>query len=298
MQRSTRARIGIAAVFGLGLAAGIVAFMLISRAGGRGGDGAGASGQRSPASPVDDKPPGRPMPEGCAVDPSDPPVLAYADLPGNRLNLGARKQGEKFERTVIVRNVGNGVLCVRDIETGCGCVKARWIGDPHVPPSASGTLSLDIDTSDREGDQEKWVTLHTNDPKQRFGAVLTVALDVRLGLVVMAPPGGPAASLEFGTHPPGEPGTVVLRMKCPKDEPEWAVLGVESDVLPERRRATFTWSIERVEPDHLRSRVYDLRITHPGRLEHGRDAQSLVIRTSHPDRPEIRMAAGLTVASK
>ena len=277
----------------LGLTVGAVGFALTGRARPRdGGDGATTS--KAPAY----APQGKPMPGGCEVNPSNPPVLEFVDVPRNRLTLGAFRQGEKIERKVTIRNAGGGVLCVRDTETGCGCVKAEWDGDPHIAPKAAGTLSLRIDTTDKAGDQEKWVTLYTNDPKQRFGAVITVVLEVRLGIVVEASPGGLVSRVAFGTHPPGESATTSLRLKCPKDEPEWTILGVESGALPENRRLKFTFSLERVEPENPRFRCYDLHITHPGRLELGRDGQLLLVKTSHPDRPEIRIDSELTVAAK
>ena len=291
MRPSTRARIGFAAVFGLGLTAGIVVFARIGRS--RAQDPLKSTGTAPVYTPQ-----GKPMPPGCDVDSADPPVLPFADLPGNRLSVGALRQGEKLMRTVTVRNTGGGVLCVRDIETGCGCVKADWEGDRHIASGASGTLSLRIDTTDKDGVQDKWVTLYTNDPKVRHGAVMTVALDISLGLVVVAPPGGPATLLALGTHPPGESATATLRLRCPKDERVWAILGVESAALPESSRSKFTWSIERVEPTDIRFRQYDLRITHPGRAEPGRDSQLLLIKTSHADRPEIRLDAELTVSAK
>lgn len=289
-----RASIRLAAVFVLGLTAGGVAFVWLSRAPAPGGAKPGAASSKAAAFSFQ----GKPMPEGCEVETANPPSLVFVEVPGNRLLLGAFKQGEHVERTVTLRNAGTGVLCIRDIETGCGCVKAAWEGDPHIQPSTSKTLSIRIDTTEREGDQEKWVTIYTNDPKQRFGAVLTVVLDIRLGVVVVTPMGAPGPRLLFGVRAPGEAATAVLRLKCPRDAPEWTVLGIESLALPEASRPTFRWTLDRVESDDAKSRAYDLRVTHPGRTEPGHDVQPVRITTSHSDRPEIRLDAELTVNAR
>ena len=188
------------------MVAGVVASALLSRP--RPSDGgAGVPVAQSPTTaPAPYVPLGKPMPSGCEVDPSNPPVLAFEDVPLNRLALGAMAQGQQLDQTVTVRNTGRGVLCVRDVEYGCGCVKARWDGEARVPPAGSGTIAIHVDTTDLAGPVEKWVTLYTNDPARQPGAVLLVSFDVRLGIILKAAPGLRASHLELrharaGTSP-------------------------------------------------------------------------------------------------
>jgi hypothetical protein len=250
------------------------------------------------------------MPSGCDVDPKSPPVVALdlpaeppipgaapgAGVPGKTIDLGMVKQGEKIERKVTVRNTGSGVLCISDTETSCGCVKADWDGDSHIAPGASGTFTIRVDTAGKEGTQKKWVTLYTNDPRQPTVS-LYVNLEIRLGIVLGSAPGFYGTLLVLGTHASGRPATGVVRLNTPKEEREWKVLSVES-LAPPDRRSTFAWELVPAEPNDPRYRCYDLKITHPGRAELGRDSQPLLIRTDHPERREIRIEAELTVESK
>lgn len=241
---------------------------------------------------------GPPMPAGCDFDASRSPRLVLDDVPGNRLALGRCRQGEQVERRVTVRNTGGGVLCVRLVETGCACVHAHWEGDIHVQPATSGTLSIRIDSTHLEGLNEKWVTLYTNDPQQQPGTVITVSLETRLGIMLGGAPAWSAYRLAFGTRAAGRPATVALRLRSPKEEPAWTILGVESLAVPESRRSKFTWELVEAAADAPDFRCYDLKVTHPGRTELGPDTQPVRIRTSHPGRPEILVDADLTVAAK
>lgn len=286
----TRVRVAQFALLAIGVAAGVVGYTLATRPRSHGGAGSESG------SPAARAPMGKPMPAGCEVDRTNPPVLEFVGLDKGRLALGAFKQGDQIDRDVTVRNPGRGVLCIRDQETACGCVKATWRGDPHVPPSGSGTLSLHIDTTGRDGWQEKWVTLHSNDPNQHIGAVMTVTLDIRLGLVVEG--GAVVTPLGFGLRAPGEASVATLHLRCPRDDSEWAILGVESLALPVSRRAKFTWALKRVNPEDPLFRRYDLHITHPGRTAFGHDNQLIRITTSHPERPDIQADADLTVVAK
>lgn len=241
------------------------------------------------------------MPVGCETTEANPPGVAV-DLPDLLLDLGARRQGEVVQRDVTVRNTGSGVLCIQDVETGCGCVKAEWLGDKHVPPSAAGTVRVTVDTAGRENRNEKSVTLYTNvrgAPTVQF----KVRVDVRLGIVVGAMHGGlPSSYLQFGTRPPGRPSTVTVRLKSPKDEPAWTVTGV-APVEPSAGAAAtkptaYAWELKPAEPADPDFRCYDLVVTHPGRVELGTTTDRVAVTTTHPQRRTIEFDAMLHVVTK
>lgn len=235
------------------------------------------------------------MPSGCETTETSPPGLAL-DVPSGLLDLGAHRQGEVVTRDVTVRNTGSGVLCVQDVSTGCGCVKAEWVGDKHVPPGAAGTVRVVVDTAGREGRSEKSVTLYTNvrgQPAHQF----FVRVDVTLGLLVGAMQGGlPSHYLQFGTHAPGQKATARVRLKSPKDEPAWEVKGVASAETD--KPTAWAWELVPAEAGDPLFRCYDLVVTHPGRADLGMSTERVIVTTSHPQRPTLEFEALMHVVTK
>jgi hypothetical protein len=235
------------------------------------------------------------MPAGCETTETAPPDIAV-DVPSGLLDLGARRQGEVLTRDVTVRNTGSGVLCIQDVATGCGCVKAEWLGDKHVPAGAAGTVRVAVDTAGREGRNEKSVTLYTN-IRGRPAHQFFVRVDVSLGLMVGAMQGGlPSHYLQFGTHAPGQKATFRVRLKSPKDEPAWEVKSVAS--AGTGPPTAYAWELLPAEPGDPAFRCYDLVVTHPGRADLGTSTERVVVTTTHPQRPTLEFEAMLHVVTK
>jgi hypothetical protein len=236
------------------------------------------------------------IPAGCEVDKTKSPDLRI-DLPDHRLELGPVRQGLRIEHDVTVRNVGTGTLCVYEPETGCGCVKATWVGDDHkVPPGGTGTIHLVVSTENREGHQEKVVTVRSNDPARPEGVPFRVTLEIRRGLMVVQSPSGMGSY--FGRHAPNTPAELKVRLKCPIDEPEWKVTSVEGS-----RKTPFTWRVDRVEPEDKDFRQYDLTIVHPGlpaadASDVDTHNEEVKVRTTHPERPEFTLTTQMIVLTK
>lgn len=228
--------------------------------------------------------------DGCAPDPKSPAKLRF-ELEADRLDLGLVKQGETIERTVNVRNAGTGVLCVSLVETGCGCVKADWPGPKRVEPGAFGTVVVRVDTTGREGDVTKQVHVYSNDLEKKVSS-FTVKLDVRLGVLVAASSAQVSGVVYFGRHAVGRPATVSVRLKSPKDAPEWTVTAVEGT------RTRIGFEVKPVELSDPVFRQYDLVLTHPGSLVANQYDEDLKVRTSHPERPEILLHSQLQVVDK
>jgi hypothetical protein len=193
-----------------------------------------------------------------------------------------------------VRNKGTGVLCVLDVQTGCGCVKAEWVGAARVEPGGRGTLKVRVDTSGRTGIEDRPVTLYLNDPARRSLAI-PVHLEVRLGLIVAS---GGGHTVTFGTRPVGRPASAGVRLRCPKDEPPWEVLAVESAGGVDGKPTEFAWRVEPAEAESPEFREQELVLTRPPSDRLGIVNERVRVRTSHPERPEILLDTQILVVTK
>jgi hypothetical protein len=136
------------------------------------------------------------------------------------------------------------------------------------------------------------VTLYTNEPGRRE-AVFHVAFEVKLGILVAQTANVTLGSVVFfGRHAPGKPGTAVVRLKSPKDGPEWAVKDVTG------AKTKFVWSVAPAEPNDPLFRHVDVTVTHPGSDQLDLNDETLTITTTNPDRPEILLQSQLLVAKR
>jgi hypothetical protein len=297
LDREGRLRVVGVAVLAVAVMGGVVASALVARAKGHAEDaeippeklalerpGAGVSSSAyGPTRPDRD----HAMPSGCEVDPASPPAARF-ELKDDVLDLGTVRQGVQITKDVTIRNAGKGVLCVDEPTTGCGCVQAKLVGEKKIPPTESAAIRITVDTTSREGHQEKDVRLATNDPARKE-AIFKVVLEVKQGILVVSASTG----LYFGQHAPGNPGEIVVRLKSPRGDPPWTVSGVEG------QRTAFTWSAEEdVEPNDPVFRHVDVTIRHPGALEPTLHHEDVKIRTTNAERPEIVIHTQLLVVKK
>jgi hypothetical protein len=295
MERSDRVRIVAVSALAVLVMGGVVAWGVLGQ------PARARSAQEPPEAsgpPSAERPPPHdpraeePLPDECEPKEGEAPKVAF-DAPGDRVDFGPLRQGVTVEKEVVVRNAGTGLLCVRDTETGCGCVKAQWLGSNRVPPGGEGRLKIRVLTDGREGPQDRAVRLYTNQPDRRV-AELRVAADVRLGLVVAGAGGG---TISFGVHAAGRPAKYVLRLRCPKSDPPWQVTGVES-LAPVEERTAFRWEAKEVEPNDPEFRHLDLWIHHPGRAALGPVYERISVKTTHPERAEFVVDSQMNVVPK
>jgi hypothetical protein len=284
LDSSSKVRVALVVGAAVAVMGGVVASALVSRHAEEETVASGASGGRGLGPTAPDR--HLDFPEGCEPQAGAAPAARFL-LEGDVLDPGPLKQSETLVRDVTLRNDGRGTLCVRDPETGCGCVKAEWVGERRLAPGESGTVHLTIDTTNREGREEKTVRVATNDPARREAA-FKVVVDVRRGLLVAKP----ATSSFFGRHAPNKPGEIKLRLKSPRGDPPWEVTSVEG------QRTKFTWRTEAVEAEDPDFRQVDLVIVHPGAAEATLHNEDVKVRTSHPDRPELLVRTQLVVVTK
>jgi len=67
-------------------------------------------------------------------------------------NFGTRKSGEILDYTFVYRNSGEGVLEIKKIESGCGCLRIEP-GSKILQPGETGKIRVVFDTSGLWGDQ-------------------------------------------------------------------------------------------------------------------------------------------------
>jgi hypothetical protein len=81
--------------------------------------------------------------------------------------LGRIEEGNEFERFVEVKNVGDAVLIVEDVETTCGCTAATVDGGSELQPGQTQKVRVTFNSRNMEGSVTKRVTVVTNDPDAR-----------------------------------------------------------------------------------------------------------------------------------
>jgi len=228
---------------------------------------------------------------GCGqLDPDKPPGVEF-DLEGGKLAMGELKQGVKIEREVVFRSTGEGPLCVVNVSTGCGCLKAKLVGDKkRYEPGEEGKIHVLLDTTGRIGRIRKKVTLTTNSaiaPRQSF----RVELEVDAGLI--AEP----RYLQFGNVTPSTAVTKTLILRAPKSDSAWELLGVEGGrEIPGRGVTAYTYEVEPVrDPKYHMLKVH---ITHPGYEQVGPLRDTLRLTTTHPERPVIEVSGYINVTAR
>lgn len=287
----TRWVIVLSSLLTVGVMAAVIAIGL-DRGNGEGGEARGpgihadAQGKRYDPRDASRDPGG--APDGCPYDPDHPPRLAF-DLPGTGVEFGAVKQGVELEREVVFRNDGSGPLCIRRVDSGCGCIKARLVGEMRrFEPGDTGSVRVTLDTRGREGLQKKTITLYTNlvdDPLRKF----TVRASITLGLRV-----GPSF-LNFGRATAGRPAKAIVRMRTPKDDADWEVTEVVGTDLVDGALVQYGWEV--VELADPRDLIREIVIQHPGiTQDQGRSFKDkIIVRTTHPDRPDFEIPAHLLI---
>jgi hypothetical protein len=228
------------------------------------------------------------VPGGCRYDADHPPRLVF-DLPPDGVSFGAVKQGVKIERDVTFRNEGSGALCIRRVDSGCGCIKARLVGEKRrYEPGEAGTIRVILDTKGREGQQKKTITLFTNaenDPLRKFVVRAAITLGMRVG----------PSFLNFGRATVGQPAKATIRLRTPKDDADWEVTSVEGTRLVGEKPLPYEWTVNEI-PDP-RDLIREVVVVHPGLSS--KDDRSfkdeIVVRTTHADHPEYRVPAHLLV---
>lgn len=76
-------------------------------------------------------------------------------------NFGRMKEGEKREHDFEFTNTGKEDLVIEDCKGSCGCTVPEWPKDP-IKPGQTAAIKVKFDSTKKEKDQEKSVTITAN----------------------------------------------------------------------------------------------------------------------------------------
>ena len=76
-------------------------------------------------------------------------------------NFGRMKEGEQREYDFEFTNTGKEDLIIEDCKGSCGCTVPEWPKDP-IKPGQSAAIKVKFDSTKKEKDQEKSVTILAN----------------------------------------------------------------------------------------------------------------------------------------
>ncbi len=75
------------------------------------------------------------------------------------------KQGDVVEHTFYFKNTGKLPLLIAGVQTTCGCTATKWSNQPILPESR-GSITVQFNTSGKQGIQNKIVTVKSNASNQ------------------------------------------------------------------------------------------------------------------------------------
>lgn len=81
------------------------------------------------------------------------------------VNFGKIKQNEKYEHSFVLTNTGKSKLFIRKIKASCGCTAVQP-EKKEIDPGESVKIKTIFNTAGKRGNQNKNVTVITNDPKR------------------------------------------------------------------------------------------------------------------------------------
>ncbi len=96
-------------------------------------------------------------------------------LSSNQFNFGEVDEGKVVEAKIEFKNEGKGVLEINDIKTTCGCT-AVMLSSKKLQPGETGTIGINLDTSNRIGQFVRTVAIYSNDPEQPVHVITLSAI--------------------------------------------------------------------------------------------------------------------------
>lgn len=87
------------------------------------------------------------------------PVITFD---GETFEFNNVVEGEKIQHTFKFENTGDAPLIISRVEPSCGCTTAKnWSSKPYAPGD-SGEITIDFDTNERPGVQNKSIQVIAN----------------------------------------------------------------------------------------------------------------------------------------
>ena len=78
-------------------------------------------------------------------------------------DFGKVKEGPVLEYSFRFTNAGDKPLVIEKVQTSCGCTGAATDGKKEYGKGEGGEIKITFNTQGREGPQEKFVTVYTNE---------------------------------------------------------------------------------------------------------------------------------------
>lgn len=101
------------------------------------------------------------------------PVLLLKE---QSVDLGRFRQGARIDRAVTVQNGGKKDLQIKALQGNCDCISAE-VEKKIIRPGDSTVLRISFSPQNREGTQQKAITLYSNDPRnavQRINVIVYI----------------------------------------------------------------------------------------------------------------------------
>ncbi len=105
-------------------------------------------------------------------------------------DFGKSIEGETLMYDFIISNAGEGDLIIKTVRSSCGCTAVEPENN-ELKPGESTKLHVEFNTTEREGDQQKYIYVYSNDPKKKelrltisanvFARESKEVLDMKLG---------------------------------------------------------------------------------------------------------------------
>ncbi len=83
-------------------------------------------------------------------------------LSKSEYNFGEIEEGKKVQAVIEIKNEGDGTLEIKDMQTTCSCVSVQ-LNNKKLKPKESGTLKINLDTTNREGELVRTISIYSND---------------------------------------------------------------------------------------------------------------------------------------
>ena len=99
-----------------------------------------------------------PMRPDGTIDSSYLPILKWDEVV---YDFGTIHQGEIVEKKYTFKNIGTAPLLILNATSTCGCTIPDWPKN-HILPDSSGTVLVKFNSTNKEGPQNKEVTIFAN----------------------------------------------------------------------------------------------------------------------------------------
>lgn len=111
-----------------------------------------------------------------AASPSAKPATTTITFDETSHDFGKINEGQVAEHTFKFKNSGNLPLVVTNATASCGCTIPEWTKDP-IQPGGEGKILVKYNSSGKEGQIEKTVTVSANTEPQE--TLLTITANVK-----------------------------------------------------------------------------------------------------------------------